>query len=226
MKRILPFILTAIFVFMLFSCNQNTVVNITEEYTLTKDNASEMYTNAVENLTSGEIGLKYSSSNGVKSTTVKFAPTQNGEKKVLAEIKYTDGGYVTNYFDGENFYVIVDGQGKQIESEYVNADSIYKNLVGLPEEYTVDESFKVYKSNDNTGYLITGEVEYETEEPVVEKVTVYYYLNNDKIPQKYRIEFYILDVENEETKEYIDGVYKNLGTKITINAPEFEQIQE
>lgn len=226
MKRFLTLILIATFAFLLISCNQNTLPDVTNEYTLTQEDATQVYKDVVGNLTSGEIDLKYSGSKGVKSTTVKFAPDNNGGKKVLAEIKYTDGGYVTNYFDGENLYVIVDGKGKQVESEYVNPTSVYENFLALPEEYTVDEEFKVYKSNDNTGYLITGEIEYETEDPVKEKVTVYFYLNEDKKPQKYQIEFYLLDEENKETKEYITAVYKKLGTDVKITAPEFEPIQE
>lgn len=211
----------------LFSCTPTTQTADLNEYTEIEQDAISLYEEALEKLTSGEIKLKYTNNKSVKSTTVKFTPAQDGETEILAEIKYTDGGYVTNYFDGENLFVIVDGQGRQMESEYIEADAIYENLLGIPEEYTsYEEDFTAYKKNDGMGYLVLGEIEYDTGDESVEKVTVYFNMNADKMPEDYKIEFYQKDVDGKENTDYITGVYTKLGEKITIQKPQYEQVQE
>ena len=225
MKRIIFCLL--ILSMTLFSCTPTPPTTDLKEYTKIEQDAISLYEEALEKLTSGEIKLKYTNNKSVKSTTVNFSPTQDGETEILAEIKYTDGGYVTNYFDGENLFVIVDGKGRQMESEYIESDAIYENLLGLPEEYTTyEEDFIAYKKNDGAGYLVLGEIEYDTGDESVEKITVYFNMNADKMPEDYKILFYKKDVDGKENTEYITGVYTKLGEEIKIQKPQYEQVQE
>ncbi len=224
MKKTISLILTAVLALTLFSCAPTPISQekIEKNYTEISDNASQMYFDAIDNLTSGEVILKYSESKTTKSTTVKFSTKENGEKLVLAQITYADGGLLSNYFDGQKLYIVVDGKGKEVETEYVKADSVYYNLLGAPEEYMNSESnVTAYKKNDDSGYLIVGENDYDEEG----KTTVNFYLDKNKTPKK--LEIYTTYSNSEDEKAtLITMTYTKLGEKINITAPEFELIQE
>ena len=229
MKKLFAVILSAVLLLTLFSCTKTPISQekITKDYTKISDDGIDTYFTAIDSLSSGEITMKYSDNKSLKSCTVKF-DTENEVKKVLAEIKYTDGGEVINYFDGEKLYIIVDGEGKEVESEYVTAKDVYRNLLGAPEEYLSEDSeVSLYEKNDKSGYLITAEIPYGTYDgndyTEEGKAVVNFYLNADKMPKKYDIFFSIYE---DEKTAFITAEYNKIGEKISITSPEFELIQE
>ncbi len=231
MKKFSAVILTLVLTLTLFSCQKPlTEKKIADNYTTLNVDAKQMYFDVIDSLKSGEIKMSYSANKSVTSTTVKFNSLDNGEKVVLAEVKYPDS-LTQNYFDGENFHIIVDGVGTQVEGEYIEPKELYRNLLGAPEEYFGENStVSAYQKNDNGAYLITSQTPYgyEEEEYFIEEGTVLinFYLDENKIPQKLEI-FYTFYLEDDKTETSVCTIsYSKLGEEIKITAPHYETVSE
>ncbi len=222
MKKYIALILTAILALTFVSCSQKPLSEekIAENYTLLEENAKDLYFEVIDSLTSGELSFEYSGDNGVSSTTVKFSSLDNGEKQILAEIKYLGGDTAANYFDGEKFYVIVNGEGAQIEAQYIENKSLYRNLLGAPEEYFSESTTgaKAYKKNDNSAYLIRNDIDFGEEGTA----HVEFVLDKNQLPEKLTI----YNVFSEDDITITTVTYSKLGEKISITAPEFKMAEE
>ncbi len=222
MKKVLCVLMAISLLFV--SCG-NHVLDTSEfenDYTLLNTSGMDMYTEIIESLTSGEILFEYSENPSV-APKVQFKTLDNGEKMIIATINRPDYKNI-NYYDGENLYLIVNGEGRMIEGATMEKDVLYRNYLGAPEDAINSDAIvenSAYLKKDNSEYVIVIETDYQDEG----KMKLAFYLDSAKTPKYMKIYSTYYDEKGKEEIDIITMTYSKLGEEITISAPEFTIVE-
>lgn len=224
MKKTLTLLLCVLLLCAFASCQSTpkTADEILKDYDLLDQSGLDTYYQVLDNLTSGEITLKYSENKNRAS--ILFSPLENGEKKILVTVE-NGQNKMYNYFDGAHLFVIVNGQGTQVDPSAIEKNALYYNYLGAPQEalnqnYVTDAD--VYLKKDKSEYLITITTDYDVEGSTV----INMYLDENKNPKYLKLFDTYFDENGKEKKQTITMTYSSLGEKVDVKSPEFELVSQ
>lgn len=223
MKKTLAFLLCVLLLCGFASCKTTpkTANEILKDYDLLDETGLDSYYQALDNLTSGEITLKYSENKN--SASVVFYTLENGEKTLLATVE-NGASKMYNYFDGENLFVIMNGEASKIDSGSLDKKVLYYNFFGAPQDATNKDaitSHDTYLKKDRSEYLIVITTDYALEG----STKLYMYLDENKTPKSMQIFDTYFGENGKEQTETITLTYSKLGEKVTFEVPQFNLIE-